>query len=108
MGNKILQVVTTMTKRYPKLSAVGVTLVACLSFAVISAESHYSCECSAQLDKTLPVSHPANRCAVQEVSHVSWLSWITGSHSSIQFHYLDLLELLTRSDDDTPATHTPG
>jgi hypothetical protein len=35
----------------------------------------------------------------------SWFSWITGDSRSAQFHYLDLLELLTSSDDSkkTPS-----
>ncbi|XOV79687.1 MAG: hypothetical protein ACFHVJ_01725 [Aestuariibacter sp.] len=97
-----------MAKRNPKLIAISVAVVACLSFAGFSAETSTACTCSSTLDKTLPVSHPANRCAVEPVSHVSWFSWITGSHSSKQFHYLDLLELLTRSDDDNSTRHTTG
>ncbi|ATG76398.1 hypothetical protein P4S65_06375 [Pseudoalteromonas sp. B131b] len=33
----------------------------------------------------------------------SWVSWITGDSRSAQFHYLDLLELLTSSDDSKKA-----
>ncbi len=35
----------------------------------------------------------------------SWFSWLTGDSRSAQFHYLDLLELLTNSDDskNTPS-----
>jgi len=35
----------------------------------------------------------------------SWFSWLTGDSRSAQFHYLDLLELLTSSDDskNTPS-----
>ncbi len=33
----------------------------------------------------------------------SWMSWITGDSRSAQFHYLDLLELLTRSDEPQKA-----
>lgn len=33
----------------------------------------------------------------------SWASWITGDSRSAQFHYLDLLELLTRSDEPQKA-----
>ena len=33
----------------------------------------------------------------------SWMSWITGDSRSAQFHYLDLLELLTSSDEPQKA-----
>ncbi|MGS0536773.1 hypothetical protein [Pseudoalteromonas sp. SaAl2] len=33
----------------------------------------------------------------------SWMSWITGDSRSAQFHYLDLLELLTHSDEPKKA-----
>ncbi len=33
----------------------------------------------------------------------SWMSWITGDSRSAQFHYLDLLELLTSSDEPKQA-----
>lgn len=94
------------TKQHRKLIVLSTAIVALLSFAGISAEQTSNCACIAKLDKTLPLSHPANRSAVDEVSHVSWLSWFTGSNSSRQFHYLDLLELLTRSDDDGRTRHT--
>lgn len=34
----------------------------------------------------------------------SWMSWITGDSRSAQFHYLDLLELLTRSEEPQKAS----
>lgn len=33
----------------------------------------------------------------------SWMSWITGDSRSAQFHYLDLLELLTSSEEPQKA-----
>ena len=32
----------------------------------------------------------------QQAEQVSWMSWLTGRSSSYRFHYLDLLELLSR------------
>lgn len=58
------------------------------------------CEPSLVLDTSLPLSHPSNRCALKPQSQVSWRSWLTGKSSSYQFHYLDLLELLSRDVDD--------
>lgn len=48
-------------------------------------------------DHELPISHPVNKCAVQQSQGVSWSEWFTGRSSSYQFHFIDLLELLYRS-----------
>jgi hypothetical protein len=48
-------------------------------------------------DHELPVSHPVNRCAANQSQGVSWSEWFTGRSSSYQFHFIDLLELLSRS-----------
>ena len=47
---------------------------------------------------------PINTCLKVEESS-SWFSWLTGESRSAQFHYLDLLELLTRSEE---AKKTPS
>jgi hypothetical protein len=49
------------------------------------------------LDHGLPVSHPVNRCAADQSQGVSWSEWFTGRSRSYQFHFIDLLELLSRS-----------
>lgn len=49
---------------------------------------------------------PALNCA-QPKETVSWLSWFTGKSSSYQFHFLDLLELLSRGDQQTQASANP-
>jgi len=51
------------------------------------------------MDNNLPVSHPKNKCASQQLNGVSWSSWFTGRSSSYQFHFIDLLELLSRSKE---------
>ncbi|WP_179287528.1 hypothetical protein [Paraferrimonas haliotis] len=50
-----------------------------------------ACVCgpNAQIDNSLPLSHPRNRCA-----DLSWGAWVTGNSSSSQMHFIDLLELL--------------
>ncbi|MCV2884369.1 hypothetical protein OE749_06645 [Aestuariibacter sp. AA17] len=53
-----------------------------------------------EFDKSLPISHPHNVCALQTEHSVSWVSWISGSTTQSGFHYLDLLELLTRGVED--------
>mgnify|MGYP002807137295 CR=1 FL=1 len=49
------------------------------------------------IDHELPVSHPVNRCAANQQQGVSWSEWFSGRSSSYQFHFIDLLELLSRS-----------
>jgi len=44
------------------------------------------------------VNTGVNRC-IQIEEDSSWASWLTGDSRSAQFHYLDLLELLTVTDD---------
>lgn len=53
----------------------------------------------AQFNNELPLSHPQNICAQSQFESVSWSSWFSGKSSGFQFHYLDLLELLSRSTD---------
>ncbi|WP_213609214.1 hypothetical protein [Pseudoalteromonas sp.] len=43
-------------------------------------------------------NNSVNRC-IQIEEDSSWGSWLTGDSRSAQFHYLDLLELLTGTDD---------
>ncbi len=78
------------------------SLVALLSFAgSTDHEGLAFCSCpeNSQFDQTLPMSHPVNRCATQQANGVSWISWFSNSSKSKQFHYLDLLELLSRDSD---------
>jgi len=39
-----------------------------------------------------------------QASNKSWFSWLTGNSRSAQFHYLDLLELLSDSDKKAQET----
>ncbi|MGO4893322.1 hypothetical protein [Flavobacterium sp. W21_SRS_FM6] len=59
------------------------------------------CDCSEDVvfASELPMSHPINRCATSNVEQVSWLSWVSGRSNSYQFHFLDLLELLSRQTE---------
>ena len=47
-------------------------------------------------DHELPISHPVNKCVVHQSEGISWSEWFTGRSSSYQFHFIDLLELLSR------------
>jgi hypothetical protein len=88
------------------LTQTGITLacmaaVVLLSFPQISLDDK-SAFCgdteTTVIDHELPVSHPANRCANEgQTQGVSWSEWFTGRSSSYQFHFIDLLELLSRS-----------
>ena len=73
------------------------------AFTLHAREGLATCACSnnVKIDKSLPMSHPTNRCATQQTSEVSWTSWFLGNGHNSQFHFLDLLELLTRNSDET-------
>ncbi|ALQ53638.1 hypothetical protein PI2015_0308 [Pseudoalteromonas issachenkonii] len=49
-------------------------------------------------EQTNAINNSATRC-IQIEEDSSWASWLTGDSRSAQFHYLDLLELLTGTDD---------
>ena len=51
------------------------------------------CSCN-----TLNVSSSSAQCMKAE-QETGWFSWLTGDSRSAQFHYLDLLELLTSSEE---------
>ncbi|TAA46878.1 hypothetical protein [Corallincola spongiicola] len=61
-----------------------------------------ACSCEAEsitFDASLPVSHPANRCSLQnKASNESWWAWLAGDSRSAEYHFIDLLELLSRSN----------
>lgn len=89
-----------ISRRNQKMLVLSTAMVAVLSFAGdMEKEGLGFCSCpgNSEFDKTLPMSHPINRCATKQSSGVSWSSWFTGSSATQQFHYLDLLELLTRT-----------
>jgi hypothetical protein len=82
------------------MTLTGLVFVAILSVSNVSLDnSNVFCGNleSVVLDQELPVSHPANRCAADQSQGVSWSEWFTGRSSSYQFHFIDLLELLSRS-----------
>jgi hypothetical protein len=78
----------------------GLAAVAILSFSQSSLDDR-NMFCgnleNVVLDHELPISHPVNRCAANQPQGVSWSEWFSGRSSSYQFHFIDLLELLSRS-----------
>ncbi|MBD1387938.1 hypothetical protein IC617_00710 [Neiella sp. HB171785] len=62
-----------------------------------------SCDCEAgvEYNNALPSSHPTNQCALATHNpSTSWYGWATGSSRSTSFHFLDLLELISRNSSD--------
>lgn len=47
-------------------------------------------------------------CDKEPSTDVSWHSWLVGDSRSKQFHYLDLLELLFRSDSSDSESSPPS
>lgn len=109
--NVASRITVMISKRNQKMLLLSTALVTMLSFASdLEDEGLQFCSCSATvtLNASLPMSHPVNRCATQQSTGVSWVSWFTGSSATKQFHYLDLLELLTRvtSSDSDKASNS--
>lgn len=94
---------TIMNKLVTGSLAASVLFIALAYAQMEPAEGTLTCSCAPQVvfDHSLPMSHPINRCASKQSTGVSWFSWITGRSTSYQFHYLDLLELLTRVENST-------
>jgi hypothetical protein len=82
------------------VSLTGIATVAMLSFSQVSLNSR-NVFCgdlkNVVLAQELPVSHPVNKCATDQIQGISWSQWFTGHSSSYQFHFIDLLELLSRA-----------
>ncbi|MGS2721647.1 hypothetical protein [Paraglaciecola aestuariivivens] len=93
---------------------VGLPLMGMATLAFLTLPSSYSSGVDAfckdlpsiALDKNLPVSHPKNKCASQQMQGVSWFSWVAGRSSSYQFHFIDLLELLSRPSESVSNNPT--
>ncbi len=87
----------------------GLATVAILSVSQVSSDDR-NVFCgnleNAVFDQELPVSHPVNRCATDRSQGVSWSEWFTGRSSSYQFHFIDLLELLSRSGNSEAKNPT--
>ena len=63
---------------------------------------YMACDCAdgVEYDHSLPRSHPANQCALAEVQEeTTWVNWALGGSRSTTFHFLDLLELLSKDKE---------
>lgn len=99
-----------MTTKIRTIIGAGLALSLVMGWFSYCDKDGYGIDCSnssAQLDTSLPLSHPQNRCASGAQQDVSWASWLSGSGQGIQFHFLDLLELLSRSSDNN-TDHIPA
>ena len=87
----------------------GLAAIALLNFPHISSDDEAVFCADIEnivIDRESPVSHPVNRCAASQLQGVSWSEWFRGRSSSNQFHFIDLLELLSRpgnSEAKNPA-----
>jgi hypothetical protein len=91
-------------------------LTICILFSAVSVggfafakEAKVStCHCAkkTQYNVKLPESHPDNRCAVQNTAEVNWVDWLLGSSHSVQFHFVDLLELLSSDNAQQMQSNT--
>ncbi|MFT2091921.1 hypothetical protein [Paraglaciecola sp. 2405UD69-4] len=86
------------------IGAIAVALTSYANTSSYDGRSFADCAENLVFDQSLPISHPVNRCATQKSQGVSWSSWFTGHSSSYQFHFIDLLELLSRSGDTSEGT----
>lgn len=91
------------------LTLASAMLVAMATYAKVPDEGLAFCSCheGSVYNDELPMSHPINRCAAEQTSVISWSSWFAGNSRSSQFHYLDLLELLSRTHSDNAQNKTP-
>ncbi|WP_340678335.1 hypothetical protein [Paraglaciecola sp.] len=89
-----------MSKKLFTLGSSTLVVAIAIAFSQVSSTNpgtvFCSCPSGLAFATELPMSHPINRCASEQVAGVSWLSWLSGQSNSYQFHFLDLLELLSR------------
>jgi hypothetical protein len=113
--SKYVKADNTMNRKSKSLfTLTGVTLTSLATVAILSlsqvSSGNRSAFCGNSkniiLDQELPVSHPVNRCAGVQSQGVSWSQWFTGRSSSYQFHFIDLLELLSRPGNSAAKNPT--
>ncbi|WP_024611841.1 hypothetical protein [Pseudoalteromonas sp. TB64] len=86
------------------LIASALLFIGAFSFAPTTKQELSSVNNCHNQEQASSVQNTAHACIKIE-DDSSWFSWITGDSRSAQFHYLDLLELLTSSEDSkkTPS-----
>jgi hypothetical protein len=84
-------------KRF-SLQSLAVILLVCVSAVVLSQALNASSECSKEFTTNAQTS-VVLACAQNPQNKVSWSTWLLNKSKSSQFHFLDLLELLSREVD---------
>lgn len=92
------------TKRM--LVASSVALFSATTFSVITAPTtqNTQCSCPSNYSNQYAYNRAIAQCRLDNASNKSWFAWLKGDSRSAQFHYLDLLELLSHSEQDTPPS----
>ena len=84
-------------KRF-SLQSFAVILLVCASAIVLSQALHTSSECSKAFTANAQAT-AVFACEQNSQNKVSWSTWLLNKSKSSQFHFLDLLELLSRKAD---------
>jgi len=82
--------------------ATGLLFIGALSFAPNNKQKIATINNCDHITQTTLTKNTTNACLKLE-EDTSWFSWFSGNSRSAQFHYLDLLELLTSSSDSKNA-----
>ena len=84
-----------------KLSLASGVIAAVVMVAALpqsSKECNWHSHIDVQTRTSISVNEQARTCD-DNVTEVSWYSWLAGKSASYQFHFLDLLELLYSRDN---------
>ncbi|WP_105258137.1 hypothetical protein [Pseudoalteromonas sp. T1lg88] len=89
-------------KKHALLAGVATTAMIVGTFAIqsgssLNSETYSQCVCD-----TNAYGEQTQDCANPD-GEQSWFAWFAGDSRSAQFHYLDLLELLSRNDNKENA-----
>ncbi|MBV7315635.1 hypothetical protein [Shewanella sp. NIFS-20-20] len=77
-------------------STIAISVLVLLNLTAREPQASACENLSTHIDTSLPTSHPLNRCAIA-AQQVSWSQWFSGNSRSMQFHFIDLLELIAQS-----------
>lgn len=86
--------------------ASSVVLFSASTFSLLTSSSNQdvSCACPSNYENTYTYNRAIAQCRLNTDSNKSWFAWLKGDSRSAQFHYLDLLELLSDSDQEHSTT----
>jgi len=80
-----------------------ITLLALAALALVSPPSLVAQQNATQRCQQLMVESEPNTSAIQcqlATEQVTWFSWLKGDSRSVQFHFFDLIELISSSNDN--------